>query len=222
MNPDPWLVFVYGTLKRGCANHRWLAGCGFEGEASVSGLVLHDLGPFPMAIPGDGVVRGEVYRLEASTLAGLDRLEGYPRLYDRQPMPLGDGRWAWVYVGRPRQVRFVPALPDGRWPGGGTAGPRTILLGAVLAVLLTALLKGAGGLPGALAQGLPPSGAVGASCQAWQRATGEEKVRIGNALGAAHYLTRRHLVPASAADGPETPPVSLYGSADLRRLCSDR
>nr|WP_256438930.1 gamma-glutamylcyclotransferase family protein [Synechococcus sp. CCY 9618] len=110
------MVFVYGTLKRGFCNHHWLAGCSFEGEAAIEGLVLHDLGPFPMAIPGGGAVWGEVFRLMGEALARLDRLEGYPRLYDRLPMALADGRWAWVYVGRPRQVRFVPALLDGRWP----------------------------------------------------------------------------------------------------------
>jgi gamma-glutamylcyclotransferase (GGCT)/AIG2-like uncharacterized protein YtfP len=202
VNRNPELVFVYGTLQRGHVNHHWLAGCGFEGEGTMAGLVLHDLGPFPMAIPGDGEVRGEVYRLEAQTLDGLDRLEGYPRLYDRLPLPLGDGRWAWVYVGRPRQVRHVPAIPGGRWTG------RRAL------VLMLPLLLLAAGLPGAWA-GVP-------SCRAWQRATGEEKLRLGNALGAAHYLTRLHLDSPPAATNPEAPAVALYATSDLRRLCTDR
>jgi gamma-glutamylcyclotransferase (GGCT)/AIG2-like uncharacterized protein YtfP len=111
------LVFVYGTLKRGHGNHHWLAEAPFLWEAELPNVVLHDLGPFPMAVPGEGLVRGEVYAVDAAGLARLDRLEGYPRLYHRQPLPLADGRTAWVYLGRPHQVRHVSAIADGRWEG---------------------------------------------------------------------------------------------------------
>lgn len=113
----PALVFVYGTLKRGHGNHHWLSDASFLGEAVLPDVVLHDLGPFPMAVPGEGSVRGEVYAVEAGGLARLDRLEGYPRLYDRRRLPLADGRHAWVYLGRPHQVRYVPAITDGCWRG---------------------------------------------------------------------------------------------------------
>lgn len=116
------LLFVYGTLRRGEPNHHWLEGCPWLGEAELPGAVLHDLGPFPMAVPGEGRVRGEVYGLIAGALARLDGLEGYPRLYDRQRLPLSDGRLAWVYLGRPRQVRHAPRLPDGVWRGRRPAG----------------------------------------------------------------------------------------------------
>jgi gamma-glutamylcyclotransferase (GGCT)/AIG2-like uncharacterized protein YtfP len=114
---DPtFLVFVYGTLKRGEVNHHWLSEAAFAGRACLEGAVLHDLGPFPMAIEGLGVVWGEAYAVHRSTLERLDRLEGVPRLYQRQPRPLTDGRTAWVYLGRPHQVRHVPALEAGVWP----------------------------------------------------------------------------------------------------------
>ncbi len=119
------LVFVYGTLKRGQGNHHWLEGAVFLGEASLTGAVLHDLGPFPMAIEGDGTVHGEVYGVNEAGLARLDRLEGCPRLYARRPMALADGRRAWVYLGSWRQVRNVPRLADGCWHGprdGGGVG----------------------------------------------------------------------------------------------------
>lgn len=112
-------VLVYGTLKRGYTNHHWLAGAPFLGEGVMAGLALHDLGPFPMAVPSPNNDRlhGELYRVDRLTLAGLDRLEGTPRLYERWLHPLQGGGKAWVYVGRPRQVRHSPRLPDGRWPG---------------------------------------------------------------------------------------------------------
>ena len=117
VNGNPELVFVYGTLKRGHCNHHWLAEATFQGEAVLPDVVLHDLGPFPMAVPGEGSVWGELYAVEAAGLARLDRLEGYPRLYDRRPLRLADGRRAWVYLGRPHQVRHVSAIADGCWKG---------------------------------------------------------------------------------------------------------
>ena len=44
------LVAVYGTLKRGGCNHRLLAGSHWLGPVLLSGLRLHDLGPYPMAV----------------------------------------------------------------------------------------------------------------------------------------------------------------------------
>jgi gamma-glutamylcyclotransferase (GGCT)/AIG2-like uncharacterized protein YtfP len=110
------LVFVYGTLKRGETNHHWLEGACWQGEAELRGVVLHDLGPFPMAVIGDGSAQGEVYAVDDRGLARLDELEGYPRLYDRQRLRLSDGRTAWVYLGRAQQVRHAPELAHGLWP----------------------------------------------------------------------------------------------------------
>jgi len=109
------LVFVYGTLKRGEKNHHWLKGASWQGVAKLNGVVLHDLGPFPMAVIGEGTALGEVYAVEGNGLAKLDELEGYPRLYGRQVMELVDGRRAWVYLGRPRQVRHALRLRGGVW-----------------------------------------------------------------------------------------------------------
>lgn len=108
-------MFVYGTLKRGEKNHHWLEGASWQGEAELSGVLLHDLGPFPMAVIGEGTAIGEVYAVEERGLARLDELEGYPRLYDRQMLTLNDGRHAWVYLGRPRQVRHAPLVVGGSW-----------------------------------------------------------------------------------------------------------
>lgn len=113
------LVFVYGTLKKGHVNHHWLLGASFQGVAVLTGLVLHDLGPFPMAIPGDRQVLGEVYEVDGSVLALLDQLEGCPRLYNRMQLTLANGQMVWVYVGRTHQVRNVPVVRDGIWRGKG-------------------------------------------------------------------------------------------------------
>ena len=123
----PWqLVFVYGSLKRGMANHQQLAGAHFVGPAQLGGLHLYDLGPFPMAVASDdpaAVLQGEVYGVDGAQLAELDRFEGVPRLYERQRHQLRDGRSVWVYVGRLRQVRHVRLIVSGHWSGPLTAPP---------------------------------------------------------------------------------------------------
>ena len=113
---DPDLLFVYGTLKRGLTNHGMLQAAPFLEEVWLDGLNLHDLGPFPMAVIGTGRLQGELYRIAPTLLPALDRFEGAPRLYRRQPWPLWDGRWVWIYLGQPRQVRHSPRLPHGIWP----------------------------------------------------------------------------------------------------------
>ena len=125
------LVFVYGTLMRGMANHRHLAGAPCLGTAELAGFALYDLGPFPMAIAsGDRSHRlhGELYAVPPAQLQALDRFEGAPRLYRRQAEPLADGRRVWLYVGQPRQVRHVAVIPSGRWlkppPTSAPPGPR--------------------------------------------------------------------------------------------------
>jgi gamma-glutamylcyclotransferase (GGCT)/AIG2-like uncharacterized protein YtfP len=87
------LLFVYGTLKRGCSNHRYLAGQHFVGLARTPpGYRLYDLGGYPgiVAKPDDrdGVV-GEVWSVDDEALTQLDKFEGvHEGLYRREPMPL--------------------------------------------------------------------------------------------------------------------------------------
>ena len=276
--PDLELVFVYGSLKRDQSNHDLLSAPSFQGEARAPGLVLHDLGPFPMAIaaepirsqavesPGDndgrsgfqgdaGIrnaavtqgerkamghsetwtrsqratrpgtedrtelradhgfgsaaasarsghaaspsIAGEVYAVDGETLAQLDRLEGVPRLYQRQRMQLLDGRQAWVYLGQPRQVRHVPTLPDGRWPA------------QVLAPILLTALAGALTAPGLRAE------TNLAQCNRWQRSHGVSRIELANQIGGASYLTKMYRLQQS----PPEAPIALYAESDLERAC---
>jgi gamma-glutamylcyclotransferase (GGCT)/AIG2-like uncharacterized protein YtfP len=193
VNRNSELVFVYGTLKRGHGNHHWLRDAPFLGEAVLPDVVLHDLGPFPMAVPGEGVVRGEVYGVDADGLSRLDRLEGYPRLYDRRPLPLADGRHAWVYLGRPHQVRHVSAIADGCWRGPAPGAAATLSPSALAFDTL-------------------------ATCNAWRGSHGSARLLLGNSLGAAHYLTKKQRLQDSPADAP----VALYSDSDLQRVCGGR
>ena len=188
------LLFVYGSLKRGLGNHHQLAGAVFAGEAWLEGVDLHDLGPFPMAIAGSGRVHGELYRLDPRHLIQLDRFEGAPRLYERQRRTLPDGRSVWIYLGRPAQVRHSPLLRQGVWP----------------------ILMAAAAVIGALTPAIAHAEASLELCQRWQQSSGLERIRLGNAIGAASYLTKvRYL-----AESPENAPVALYAEIDLRRSCN--
>lgn len=104
------LLFVYGTLKRGCSNHRYLADQTFVGLARTKpGFRLYDLGGYPgIAIHAQdttGVI-GEVWSVTAEALARLDRFEGvHEGLYRREPIPLEP-----PYADRPVDA-YVSALP---------------------------------------------------------------------------------------------------------------
>lgn len=74
----------------------------------------------------------------------------------------------------------------------------------------------------ALALGLagpgPPAGRADADltlCRRWQTSQGEERIRLGNAIGAAAYLTKVRRLAESAAEAP----TLLYAPSDLRRSC---
>ena len=60
-------------------------------------------------------VVGEVYDVDAVTLAALDRLEGHPRFYRRRPIRLADGDEVLAYLLSPEQVRGRPRIPSGDW-----------------------------------------------------------------------------------------------------------
>ncbi|OLR56973.1 hypothetical protein BHK98_06700 [Hornefia porci] len=80
-----YTVFVYGTLLRGRSNHRgYLRGCPCIGRGILEGFDMYDVGSFPAIVPGEGCVRGELYRVSRRTLERLDMLEGNGSLYGRR------------------------------------------------------------------------------------------------------------------------------------------
>jgi len=93
-------IFVYGTLRRGGRNHRLLETATYVRRATtVPGFTMFDLGGCPAVDRGgrDAIV-GELYDVDAHTLARLDRLEGHPTLYCRAPVELDDGSFAMIYI----------------------------------------------------------------------------------------------------------------------------
>lgn len=93
-------VFVYGTLKEGHGNHRFLEDAEFLGKGSLRGFEMYHLGGFPAIVDSgeDEYVHGELYLVNEKEFAGLDMLEGYPRLYDRKKVkPVNLDEECWVY-----------------------------------------------------------------------------------------------------------------------------
>jgi gamma-glutamylcyclotransferase (GGCT)/AIG2-like uncharacterized protein YtfP len=216
------LLFVYGSLKRGQRSHHLLQGLPWLGQAWLAGACLHDLGPFPMAVLGEGRIQGELYGVGEADLAALDRFEGAPRLYQRHWLSLEDGRSAWVYLGRLHQVRHVAPLASGCWLGPSVPKPRCSgkWESRATAKVTFAALTGALSLALVMAGGLRPGLAFDTlgACQSWQNSRGQARIEVANSIGAAHYLTKMKRLQESDPAAP----VPLYSEGDIARVCSER
>jgi gamma-glutamylcyclotransferase (GGCT)/AIG2-like uncharacterized protein YtfP len=94
-HPDTFLLFVYGTLKRGGVRHGPLEKQRFLGEArTVPGYALWDLGAYPGLTTSEdqGRVCGELYEVDRSLLCWLDAVEGAPGLFALGPVELEGNR----------------------------------------------------------------------------------------------------------------------------------
>jgi gamma-glutamylcyclotransferase (GGCT)/AIG2-like uncharacterized protein YtfP len=89
-------LFVYGTLRRGQANHRELDGAPYLGRVTTAPryAVIESSG-YPALIPGGTAVEGELYEVRGEALAELDAFEGSG--YVRAPVTLADGSTAAAY-----------------------------------------------------------------------------------------------------------------------------
>jgi gamma-glutamylcyclotransferase (GGCT)/AIG2-like uncharacterized protein YtfP len=115
---DRELLFVYGTLKRGHANHAQLAEARFLGEARTApGYALYRAGPYPaLASGGAAGVTGELYAVPGPSFRRLDEFEGCPWLYERGLIQLSDGRWVAAYlIPETRRVECEECLGES-WP----------------------------------------------------------------------------------------------------------
>ena len=86
-------LFVYGTLKRGCKNHRHLSGQRYLADVRTTpGYRLYSLGDYPGLVPATGDtagITGELWEVDDAALARLDAFEGVDEgLYRREPVHL--------------------------------------------------------------------------------------------------------------------------------------
>ena len=98
-------IAVYGTLRRGCGNHRYLLSeADFLGEFdSEPTFSLYSLGGFPgLKNNGNTSVKMEVFAVNDDEAEAVDQLEGYqagrkPHFYDKQDIETPFGT-AGVYI----------------------------------------------------------------------------------------------------------------------------
>lgn len=111
------LVFVYGTLKRGQGNHRYLRGQEFIGTGVTDSdqFQMHHNGAFPMvtkSADGGRRVTGELWRVDDKGLRGVDALEGNGSFYRRERVPVtcdnytGEA-WIYIYLGSPCRLAIA-------------------------------------------------------------------------------------------------------------------
>lgn len=100
-----YLVFVYGTLKKGQPNFKMLDAANGRAEFLAHAqtveryplvIATKDNIPFLLNVPGTGQrVHGEIYSVDQQMLHFLDRFEGCPEMYQRTAVQLevqdGDG-----------------------------------------------------------------------------------------------------------------------------------
>ncbi|MEY8712663.1 gamma-glutamylcyclotransferase [Mangrovibacter phragmitis] len=106
-------IFVYGSLRRKQGNSHWMTNAQWLGDHTVEHYQLYSVGHYPGAVPGEGTVFGEVYRIDASTLAELDALRTKAGEYSRQLIQTPFGS-AWMYVYQ-RSVEGLTYIDTGNW-----------------------------------------------------------------------------------------------------------
>jgi gamma-glutamylaminecyclotransferase len=116
------LLFVYGTLMRDEANAPFLEGCRFLGPVLTEpAFTLFDLGDCPAMLPGGATaVAGELYEVDAETMADLDAFEGTPYQYLRRAIRLADGRVVEAFL-LPVPATDAPVIAGGDWRRRGPA-----------------------------------------------------------------------------------------------------
>ncbi len=124
MQPTDYL-FVYGLLMSDAEPEVELmvwSNVRMIGEATVAG-VLYDAGPFPAAVPGEGVIHGRVLaHTKRNAWPVLDNFEGVnhdPPLFRRGKTvaTVGTTKYdCWIYW-YARDTDKLPRIESGRWRG---------------------------------------------------------------------------------------------------------
>lgn len=118
-------IGVYGTLKPGHGNHRYIVGAKYLGPARApDDFVVVDLGPYPAAVVRDAKLPGhsnahapvlQVYEVDEAQRRAVDTLEGHPHYYKREEVETDVGK-VWMYVLPLRSgQKGVDIVEDGVW-----------------------------------------------------------------------------------------------------------
>ncbi len=88
------VLFFYGTLKSGLSNNHLVVGGRLLGPATTLPLYrMYALGWHPGIVyvgAGGSAIQGEMWAVDAATVAVLDEFEGVPHAFVRQPIALAN------------------------------------------------------------------------------------------------------------------------------------
>jgi len=108
------LLFVYGSLKRGHANHEQLRSAEYLSRArTAASFALRVIDGYPALVPGTRAIEGELYRIGVQALHALDEFEG--QAYVRREVALECEQRALAYLASEPDAG-VP-YPEDNWAG---------------------------------------------------------------------------------------------------------
>lgn len=102
-------VRYYPTIADYIRSHR---------PATVTGAQIFDLGGYPAAVRGEGVVQGDLLELDPAALPITDRIEGHPTFFRRTRVTVqtNDGAVdAWLYWAPPGLTQGKRRIANGDW-----------------------------------------------------------------------------------------------------------
>jgi len=119
-NVEKFKIFVYGTLKEGCALHNYLRDSKLISKTHFVRGTLYALSRgFPaVVLEKNGKVFGEVYEVNLDVLQSLDYME-LSEGYERKLVKLDDGTEAWIYHIEFDKIKLIAdkscVIEDGIW-----------------------------------------------------------------------------------------------------------
>jgi gamma-glutamylcyclotransferase (GGCT)/AIG2-like uncharacterized protein YtfP len=116
-------LFVYGTLMSDQPAFDLIAASVERSLAGrVGGLVMVDMGRYPLAVAGDGVIVGEIhwlrrdgYRVLLHELAMYEGPEYMRARYFAHPLDGSPPIAVWLFVGQPAVAVEKRRIPSGDW-----------------------------------------------------------------------------------------------------------
>lgn len=120
-------IFAYGTLRPPQTNtpandSRYFGVIAdyvqSHTRASLTGAELYDLGAYPAATPGNGVIQGDLLLVAAAALPITDQIEGHPTFYRRAQVTVETAAGqvqAWIYWAPPGLAIGRPRILNGDW-----------------------------------------------------------------------------------------------------------
>ncbi len=125
--PDHEPLFVYGTLRpprndTALGDSRYYARIAdyvvAHQPATLAAADLYDLGSYPAATPGQGVLQGDLLTLDPAALPITDSIEGHPTFFRRQRVTVQTANGnaaAWIYWAPPGLTVRQRRIENGDW-----------------------------------------------------------------------------------------------------------